>query len=145
MRGFPALLALVLIAPGAAAGDRPPAWQAPYSTEPVGFDCNLGLPVGECPDVPGPNVQFGPFPAPESIDVRIEDEAGVRVGAEVIFYDEAGAELGRGWVCQSAKKLPAPDGSAYVRILVDTALTTQHCPSVVPLTTLGIVTMRLRD
>lgn len=145
MRPTLALLVLLLAAPGAAAKDRPPQWEAPYSTEPVALECNLGLPAGECPDVPGPNVQFGPFPPPERMDIAILDASGARVGAEVVFYGADGKESGRATLCERARRLPAPEGTTYVRILVDTVLTAQHCPHLLPPTTFGTVTLRLRD
>jgi len=139
----PALLLLVLLALPHASGAR--VLTAPYAGQPAGVDCAFELPAGECPDAPGSHVQFGPFaPPPERVDVAIADAADVRVGAALVFHDAATKEVGRGWVCGEARKLPVPPGTAYVRVLVDTALTAQHCPNVAPVATVGTVTLRLR-
>lgn len=135
---------LVLVSPPSAAGERARVLEAPYAGQPVGLDCGFELPVGECPDAPGSHVQFGPFPPPSAIDLRLEDATGARVGAELVFHDEAGEELARAAVCDHVKRLPVPAGTAYVRVLVDTAITDQHCPNVVPFASVGTVTLRLR-
>ena len=140
MRGL-LVLALLLLAPHAGAAR---VLTAPYAGQPAGVDCHFELPLGECPDAPGAHVQFGPFAPASAIDVTLQDAADVRVGAELVFHDAAGDELGRGWVCAQARKLPLPAGTAYVRLIVDTALTAQHCPNVAPLATAGTITLRLR-
>ena len=141
MRGLLAAVLLLLVAPHASAAR---VLTAPYAGQPVGLDCGFALPLGECPDAPGSHVQFGPFAPASAIDVTLTDAADVRVGAALVYHDAAGEELGRGWVCAQARKLAVPAGTAYVRLLVDTALTAQHCPNVAPLATVGTVTLRLR-
>lgn len=143
MRGTLLVAALVLasLAPHATAAR---VLTAPYAGQPAGLDCDFEVPVGACPDAPGSHVQFGPFAPATAIDVTLADAADVRVGAALIYHDAAGEELGRGWVCAQARKLPVPAGTAFVRVLVDTVLTDQHCPNVAPLATVGTVTLRLR-
>lgn len=142
MRGTLLVAALLcLLAPHALAAR---VLTAPYAGQPAGLDCDFEVPTGACPDAPGSHVQFGPFAPASALDVTLSDALDVRVGAELVYHDAAGDELGRGWVCAQARKLPLPAGTAYVRVLVDTVLTDQHCPNVAPLATVGTVTLRLR-
>lgn len=139
------LVALLVLAPTAASADRARVFQSPYAGQPVGAECFFELPLGaDCPDVADAHVQFGPFPSPRNVEILLRDDSGLVVGAEVVFHDAAGIELGRAGVCETARRLPAPEGTAYARILIDTVLTDAHCAGLASVGTTGVVTLRLR-
>lgn len=145
MRRAALALTVILLSTTPLAQAKGNVMEGAYAGQPVGAECGFQFPDGgECPDAPGSHVQFGPFPPPSRIDVLLRDATGARVGAELVYHDEAGVELARGWVCQEAKRLRVPEGTAYVRVLVDTLITDRHCPNVVPFASTGTVTLRLR-